>query len=129
MKNFIDSFKNAVSVYMDNHKHYPISASVSMQDFVDLDTAGAITRGSMNKDIAYLNFVEINIDDGLKQNEFYLVGPNTIEYFTVDDSDCCHNWKTYVGFTESYEFCTLCNKKRQLMNTKKAQDDHETIVF
>lgn len=27
---------------------------------------------------------------------------------------CNHRWKTYVGFTESYEYCELCNAKRDL---------------
>jgi len=27
---------------------------------------------------------------------------------------CNHRWKTYVGFTESYEYCELCNVKRNL---------------
>jgi hypothetical protein len=27
---------------------------------------------------------------------------------------CNHQWKTYVGFTESYEYCELCNAKKDL---------------
>jgi hypothetical protein len=27
---------------------------------------------------------------------------------------CNHRWKTYVGFTEQYEYCELCNAKRDL---------------
>jgi len=25
---------------------------------------------------------------------------------------CTHKWKTYVGFTESYEYCEICDKKK-----------------
>ena len=28
------------------------------------------------------------------------------------DSNCSHKWKLYNGFTESYEYCELCDKKR-----------------
>jgi len=29
-----------------------------------------------------------------------------------NDSNCSHKWKLYNGFTESYEYCELCDKKR-----------------
>jgi hypothetical protein len=32
----------------------------------------------------------------------------------LDPSVCGHDWKTYQGFSEAYEFCTLCPKKRPL---------------
>lgn len=32
---------------------------------------------------------------------------------TVDAGRCLHVWKEYVGFTESYSFCVLCDAKKE----------------
>jgi hypothetical protein len=29
------------------------------------------------------------------------------------DEVCSHTWKNYVGFTETYEYCTKCDMKRE----------------
>lgn len=29
-------------------------------------------------------------------------------------SGCDHDWKPYIGFTESYKYCTKCPEKRHL---------------
>lgn len=26
--------------------------------------------------------------------------------------DCYHNWQSYVGFSESYEYCSKCDKRK-----------------
>jgi hypothetical protein len=31
------------------------------------------------------------------------------------DKVCNHRWKIYVGFTDQYEYCELCNTKRDLI--------------
>lgn len=28
------------------------------------------------------------------------------------NTECIHDWKKYVGFKETYEFCNKCDKKR-----------------
>ncbi len=28
------------------------------------------------------------------------------------ETDCWHDWKSYKGFTESYDYCTKCPAKR-----------------
>lgn len=33
---------------------------------------------------------------------------------TDGHTGCNHNWKQYVGFTESYRYCTKCTEKRNL---------------
>jgi len=32
---------------------------------------------------------------------------------SVDKSRCFHKWKEYVGFTEAYSYCELCDEKRE----------------
>ncbi len=27
------------------------------------------------------------------------------------ETGCAHDWKNYLGFTESYKYCTKCNEK------------------
>jgi len=61
-----------------------------------------------------------NVTNKIKGSSIYLdkiTLPATIrEEDIVDnfDSNCSHKWKLYNGFTESYEYCELCDKKRNL---------------
>lgn len=34
--------------------------------------------------------------------------------YESDDSSCKHNWKNYLGFTESFKYCTKCDEKRDV---------------
>jgi hypothetical protein len=27
--------------------------------------------------------------------------------------ECQHAWKQYIGFNEQYDYCTICDKKRE----------------
>lgn len=36
----------------------------------------------------------------------------TIDEVYVGEKQCFHDWKQYTGFTESYEYCTKCDKKK-----------------
>ena len=41
------------------------------------------------------------------------------EVYKINESDltpktCTHNWQQYQGFTDNYEYCTFCDKKRGL---------------
>lgn len=38
-------------------------------------------------------------------------GSQTSDY---DKSLCFHDWKTYIGLKESYQYCTKCDEKREL---------------
>lgn len=31
--------------------------------------------------------------------------------YGTDNKECIHEWKTYVGFRESYKYCIKCDKK------------------
>jgi len=62
-----------------------------------------------------------NVTNKVKGSSIYLdklTLPTTIreDDITVNivniDSNCSHKWKLYNGFTESYEYCELCDKKR-----------------
>lgn len=33
-------------------------------------------------------------------------------YDQIQKDNCWHNWSKYVGFTEKYQYCTKCDKKR-----------------
>lgn len=35
--------------------------------------------------------------------------------------DCPHNWKHYMGFNESYEYCTKCDEKRKPQPKQKGE--------
>ncbi len=55
--------------------------------------------------------------DNLKIQEQYLNdtwhGILNIDQHRCDPSGkSTHQWKKYVGFTDTYEYCELCNKKR-----------------
>jgi hypothetical protein len=45
---------------------------------------------------------------------------NMLPYFGADpafvqsDEGCSHDWKNYLGFTESYEYCAKCNEKKDI---------------
>jgi hypothetical protein len=36
------------------------------------------------------------------------------EVHNFDESRCNHTWKTYIGFSQSYKYCTKCPEKRNL---------------
>ena len=36
------------------------------------------------------------------------------EDFDQYDGQCKHNWKEYHGFTESFEYCTKCDERRDI---------------
>lgn len=31
--------------------------------------------------------------------------------FEIDNLDCHHEWKEYIGFTQRYNYCVKCDKK------------------
>src|SRR6185436_14570928 len=35
-------------------------------------------------------------------------------YSSIQDSGCAHTWKAYIGFNDSYNYCTKCNAKEKL---------------
>jgi hypothetical protein len=36
------------------------------------------------------------------------------EDFDNDDNQCKHDWKEYHGFTESFQYCTKCDERRDI---------------
>lgn len=66
---------------------------------------------------------EISIDE--YPDLFHVIGhsytefkgtPVQVNYFCVpnlsdDLGKCKHSWKKYVGFTDTYEYCTYCDEK------------------
>jgi len=36
-----------------------------------------------------------------------------LEDDTENTKECNHRWKKYVGFTESYEYCEICDARRK----------------
>jgi hypothetical protein len=36
-----------------------------------------------------------------------------LEDGTENTKECNHRWKKYVGFTESYEYCEICDVRRK----------------
>jgi hypothetical protein len=38
---------------------------------------------------------------------------NILEKTRTIDIICSHSWKQYQGFTETYDYCVKCDKKRQ----------------
>jgi hypothetical protein len=36
-----------------------------------------------------------------------------LEDDTENTKECNHRWKTYVGFTEQYEYCEICDARRK----------------
>ena len=59
-----------------------------------------------------------NVTNKIKGSSIYLdkiTLPTTIreeDIVVKNNSKCSHNWKIYHGFTESYEYCNLCDEKR-----------------
>lgn len=43
----------------------------------------------------------------------YTIHRNSGPDETVKLDECDHNWKTYEGFSSSYEYCTKCDRKKQ----------------
>lgn len=39
-------------------------------------------------------------------------GLNIIEPNPKKSKECEHNWKTYIGFNNSFEYCEVCDVKR-----------------
>lgn len=39
-------------------------------------------------------------------------GDESINVFTPKTQACTHTWKHYKGFTESYDYCEICDLKR-----------------
>lgn len=85
---------------------------------VDLGTAGIYWK---YEDFIILVASSQNVTNKVKGSSIYLdklTLPTTIreDDITVNivniDSNCSHKWKLYNGFTESYEYCELCDKKR-----------------
>lgn len=45
----------------------------------------------------------------LANNMFPYVG---VDFARIEPTICYHEWKTYHGFTESFEFCQKCDVKK-----------------
>lgn len=39
---------------------------------------------------------------------------NVIIPWDEDDDSCKHDWKPYIGFTESFKYCIKCDERREL---------------
>ena len=71
-----------------------------------------------NKDEIILVASSQNVTNKVKGSSIYLdkiTLPTIIREEDIvgnNDSNCSHKWKVYNGFTESYEYCELCDKKR-----------------
>ena len=71
-----------------------------------------------NEDDLILVASSQNVTNNVKYSSIYLdkiILPTTIreeDSVVKNNSKCSHNWKIYHGFTESYEYCNLCDEKR-----------------
>lgn len=61
-----------------------------------------------------INWFDIGLRDitAWKHHRFVLIRDVPIEF--PKSMDCDHNWKKYVGLTETYSYCTLCDKKEDV---------------
>jgi len=71
-----------------------------------------------NEDDLILVASSQNVTNKVKGSSIYLDKITLSTTIREDDrvvnnnSKCSHDWKIYHGFTESYEYCNLCDKKR-----------------
>lgn len=57
-------------------------------------------RGSIHSvalDIAYIDFLAFG---------------DLTDFLKVDPNSCMHQWNKYHGLTETYEYCSTCNRKK-----------------
>jgi hypothetical protein len=66
--------------------------------------------GDMYLDFEGENFEQLNL--------FNLDGYNLPTGINNVIKKCNHKWKTYVGFTEQYEYCELCNEIKKSVDFK-----------
>lgn len=100
---------------------------------------GMVAYCNITPEILMNCYIKMNEDDTLYESDWtsytvpisgtYRIGNKTItlpECSKVDtdklfDSgnasfkiECFHDWKEYIGFTESFKYCTKCDKKRDI---------------
>lgn len=55
------------------------------------------------------------IDERHPWNDLYksVPAPNLPAGTVIAAKECSHQWKNYLGFTETYEYCVKCNAKKE----------------
>lgn len=97
--------KKAIGMFKERHNFtfrvpktgiYEVSGSVRMVD------------GSKNP-------IEIGLPEGYSINDCIIPWD---EDFDQDDGQCKHHWRNYIGFTESFKYCTKCDERREIDDTE-----------